>query len=363
MVLTAVESILAQHRVIRQIERGRLFRRCFLPILALVCGALLISGAIGAYFSYQEHKAYQENKAALLSAQRVEVVQAAAQIEQFVRRLERQLAFVALPLLGAEEIEQRRIEFLKLLRVLPAVTSISHIDAQGHEQLDVSRLRMDILRSEKDRSQEPSFKSARTGQTWFGPLYFRKQNEPYMSVARRSGGESGSVTVAEVNARFVWDALARAKSGNNGKVYLVDRSGQLVADADIRPMPRNTNLAELPQVKLALASGAGESFALPAQDMSGDAVFTAYASIDSLGWKLFVEQPVSETYDLNAAILRSAALIAAGLLFSTLTAMWLARSIVRPIRTLQEGAAQIGAGNLEHKIDIKTGHELEALGE
>ena len=47
-----------------------------LLILALVCGALLISGAIGLYFSYQE------NKIALSSVQREKALGAAARIER-----------------------------------------------------------------------------------------------------------------------------------------------------------------------------------------------------------------------------------------------------------------------------------------
>ncbi|MGH8708818.1 MAG: sensor histidine kinase, partial [Burkholderiales bacterium] len=60
-------------------------------------------------------------------------------------------------------------------------------------------------------------------------------------------------------------------------------------------------------------------------------------------------------------IVRTVALIVAGLLFSALAARYLARSMVRPIRTLQEGAQRIGAGELEQKIDVRTGDELEAL--
>jgi signal transduction histidine kinase len=79
---------------------------------------------------------------------------------------------------------------------------------------------------------------------------------------------------------------------------------------------------------------------------------------------VFVEQPVSEVYEtLNATIIRTVSLIVAGLLISALAAMWLARSMVRPIRTLQEGAARIGEGNLEQNIDIRTGDELQALAE
>ena len=37
--------------------------------------------------------------------------------------------------------------------------------------------------------------------------------------------------------------------------------------------------------------------------------------------------------------------------------------MVAPIRVLQEGAARIGAGELGHRIDVRTGDELETLGE
>ncbi|HUP94879.1 MAG TPA: GAF domain-containing protein, partial [Burkholderiales bacterium] len=79
-------------------------------------------------------------------------------------------------------------------------------------------------------------------------------------------------------------------------------------------------------------------------------------------WKVFIEQPVSEVFQaLNATIMRTVALIVAGLLFSALAAMWLARSMARPISVLQEGAQRIGAGDLETQIQMKTGDELESL--
>jgi signal transduction histidine kinase len=137
-----------------------------------------------------------------------------------------------------------------------------------------------------------------------------------------------------------------------------------VADPDIGLVLRKTNLSQLPQTKLALEKGSEESGALVARNLAGEEVLTAYGSIESVGWKVFVEQPVSEVYEtLNATIVRTISLILAGLLISALVAMWLARSMVRPIRTLQEGAARIGAGDLEQRIEIKTGDELEALAE
>ena len=46
---------------------------------------------------------------------------------------------------------------------------------------------------------------------------------------------------------------------------------------------------------------------------------------------------------------------------SALAASALARSMVRPIRTLDEGARRIGAGDLDQQIVVTTGDELEGL--
>jgi len=344
--------------VLARVRRGRLFRKYLFLILALVCGALIISGGVGLYFSYQE------NKVALANLQREKAVSAAARIEQFVRQIEQQLAFAALPQLGVEGLEQRRIEFLKLLRLVPAVTDIAQIDPRGREQLAVSRLAMDVAGADKDRSQEPAFKNARPGQTWFGPVYFRKETEPYMSIAVRSGGENGPVTVAEVNLKFIWDVVTRIKIGEKGKAYVVDGSGYLVADPDIGLVLRKTDLSALEQVKASRNQGPEDAVAMLARDFGGKPVLTAWAPIDPLGWKVFVEQPASEVFQaLDATILRTVALIVAGLLFSAVAAMWLARSMARPIGVLQEGAQRIGAGDLDSQISVKTGDELEALAE
>ena len=80
-------------------------------------------------------------------------------------------------------------------------------------------------------------------------------------------------------------------------------------------------------------------------DATGSEVLTAYASVEPLGWKVFVEQPAAEVLArLNSSIWRTGALLVGGLVISALAALFLARGMVRPIRTLQEGAQRIGAG-------------------
>src|SRR3954464_9124577 len=155
------DLVLEQGPAPKRVYRGRLFRKYFLLILALVCGVLLVSGGISVYF------AYQENKSALASLQHEKAIAAASRIEQFIKQIEQQLGFAALPQLGADGVEQRRIEFLKLLRQVPAVTDITQISPAGQEVLSVSRLAMDVAGSSKDRSKDPAFLGAKPGQTWF----------------------------------------------------------------------------------------------------------------------------------------------------------------------------------------------------
>jgi signal transduction histidine kinase len=337
-------------------HRGRLFRRYLALILTLVTGALLASGGVSIYFTYQE------NRAALAELQHEKAIAAASRIEQYIRQIDQQLAYAALPQLDAGDVELRRLEFLKLLRQAPEVTDIAQVDAAGREQIAVSRLGMDVPRSNKDRSDEPAFRNAKRGKPWFGPVYFRKETEPYMTIAIRSGSDTGPVTIADVNLKFIWDVVSRIKIGDKGKAYVVDGNGFLIADPDIGLVLRKTNLSNLPHVKAARERQSSDELAMFSTDLSGAEVLTSVASIEMLGWNVFVEQPAAEVYaKRNASFERTGLLLLAGLVISALGALALARGMVRPIRTLDEGARRIGAGELDQKIDVRTGDELEGL--
>jgi len=320
--------------------------------------ALLASGGMGIYFTYQE------SKAALATLQHEKALAAASRIEQYIGQIEQQLSYAALPQLDAADVELRRIEFLKLLRQAPEVTDISQVDPGGREQIAVSRLGMDNVNSGKDRSAEPAFLNARRGRAWYGPVYFRKETEPYMTIALRSGSDKGPVTVAEVNLKFIWDVVSRIKVGEKGKAYVVDGNGFLIADPDIGLVLRKTDLSQLPHVKVALAGERNDELAMVSSDLAGTQVLTSVAPIDSLHWYVFVEEPVAEVNEKrDASIKRTGLLLLAGLVISALAALALARGMVRPIRVLEEGAERIGAGNLDQKIEVHTGDELESLAE
>ncbi len=337
-------------------RRWRLFPKYALLIITLVGAMLIASGAIGIYFSYRETEAH-------LVALQVEKAQSAAtRIEQFVLDIEHQLSWTALPRIDSgNALEQRRIEYLKLLRQAPAITEVVWLDDMGHEQMRVSRLAMDAISSGSNLSQEPKFREAIGGRVYYGPVYFRKDTEPYMTISRPAGN-GGGVTAAEVNLKFVWEVVSRIKIGEAGLAYAIDATGTLIAHPDISLVLKKSDLKSLPQVA-ALATAGGEALSL-GRDLKGEEVFSAHAPIPTLQWTVFVESPRAEAFaPLYASILRAGLLLAAGLVVSTVASFFLARAFVRPLQALHEGAARIGAGELDRRIEFRTGDELEALAE
>ena len=336
---------------------GKLFRKYILLFVALVGGTLLANGALEVWFSYQE------NKEALAQVQHEKALAAAARIEQFIDEITRQIGWTTRAQWSRSVLEQRRFEYLQLLRQAPAVTEVSHLDAQGHEELRVSRLAMDVIGSGTDYSTDPKFTEAKSRKTWFSPVYFRKESEPYITVAIAGTGRDSGVTVAEVNLKFIWDVISRIKVGQAGYAYVVDTRGLLIAHPDIGLVLRKTDFSGLPQVSAALADPAAQTQpALVGTDSAGRQVLTAHAAITPLDWTVFVDMPLTEAFaPLYASMQRSAALIVLGLALAVGAGLLLARRMVVPIQTMQAGAARIGAGDLDHRINIKTGDELEAL--
>jgi len=344
--------------------RGRLFRKYVIVFAGLVSGALLASGAIEIYFSYHE------NRDALVALQREKALGVASLIDRFIKEIEQQIGWTTQPQLGAPSaaMYQRRVDYLRLLRQVLAITEISHLDAEGKEQLRVSRLAMDVAGSGTDFSREPMFVEAKAGRIYHGPVYFRKESEPYMTIAMAGSGQGAGVTVAEVNLKFIWDVVSRITIGKAGHAFVLDGQGVLIAHPDISLVLQKTTFAGLDQVKAALAgalaSGERPEQVTIARDSKGRRVMTAYATIVPLKWSVFVEQPLGEAFEtLYASIERTIGLLVLGVLLAVAASLVLARRMVTPIQALQAGAAKIGAGELEQRIEVRTGDELEALGD
>jgi signal transduction histidine kinase len=350
--------VVAVSRWLAPWTRNRLFRKYVVPFAAVVCGALLANGLLDIYFTYREARAQ------LGQLQREKASAAALRIEQFVREIERQIAWTTQPQLTPmpAALEQRQMDYVRLQRQVPAITEVAFIDGNGREQLRLSRVMMDVVASGADASNDPIFRETRGGRVWYGPVYFRKESEPYMTVAVPHGSSpKAAVTAAEVNLKFIWDVVSQIHVGRLGQAYVVDREGQLIAHPDISLVLRKTDLSTQPHVA---AARRGDGDAMLSTDLGGRSTLVAHTVIAPLGWTVFVEQPLTEAFQpLRGAIFRTALLMLFGVFVSVVASLALARKIGGPVEALQAGAERIGGGELAHRIDVRTRDELQDLGD
>ena len=337
------------------IVRSRLFVKYVALFVSVVVLALVANGAFEVWFSFQEQKA------SLINIQHQQAEAAADKIEEFVTQIQSQLGWTTQLPWTSGTLDQRRFDALRLLRQVPAITELAQIDASGHEQLKVSRLTMDVVGSGIDYSNKPEFTKAMADKVYYGPVYFRRESEPYMTISLAGARTENGVSIAQVNLKLIWDVVSGIRVGEKGQAYVVDGDGRLIAHPDISLVLRNTDMSKLAQVKSARAGGTGMDVQ-EADDIGGNKVLTAYARVHPLGWFVFVETPIEEAYaPLYRSIERTGYVLFGALLLAFIAGMFLAGRMVVPIQALRAGAARIGSGDLAQRIDIKTGDEVEAL--
>jgi signal transduction histidine kinase/CheY-like chemotaxis protein len=340
-------------------RRGRLLRKYIALFVAVVSVALVVNSLFDIWFSYQVQRPL------LVRIQREQAEAAAAKIGQFLKEIEGQMGWATQLPWAAGDLDEWRFDAVRVLRQVPAITELAQLDASGREQVRVSRLAPDVIGSGKSFASDPAFITAMASKVYFGPVVFREESEPYMTLAIAGARRDYGLIVAEVNLKFIWEVVSQITVGQRGEAYVVDGEGRLIAHPDISLVLRNTDLSQLPQVRSARATPAASPQDVPtAVDLQGRPVLSAHAPVAPPGWLVFADLPVEEAYaPLYALMLRSGAALLAALALAFFAGLFLARRMVVPIRALQEGAARIGSGDLEQRISINTGDELEALGD
>jgi signal transduction histidine kinase len=345
-------------------RRSRLMRDYFLVSVLLVGGGMVVSGVIEIYYSFRE------SQQSLADVQREVAAGAAIKIERFIQEIHNTLKGAT----RSREIAPRgltdefRFELEKLLLIAPAITEAVALDRDGNVQVQASRLRT-VLPDSKQReaASAGAFQIAKSGKSFFGQAYFVRGSEPYMTVAvpiERFAGDVIGVLRAEVNLKYIGDVVTNLKIGKAGYSYVVSKSGELIAHPDISLVLQRRNVLQLDSTKLAFGQKVSTNLrnALVTPNIQGKTVLSAAAVIPGFDWAIVIERPVLEAFEpVYASIVRTAALLLVGLLLALVASLFLGRRIIRPVGILRQGVERIGAGELGHRLELKTGDEIEIL--
>ncbi|SEL78972.1 Signal transduction histidine kinase [Bosea lupini] len=335
--------------------RGELARKYALFVGLAICLALGLNTAIATFF------AFSDQRALLVRVQEEQARAAAQRIGAFVADIMGHLDWASQSGASSNSPEERRLDGLRLMRQVPAVLELRQIDPVGREQLLLSRYARDRADGGTDWSADPGFQLALRQGSFYSEVEFRRGSEPHMVLLKRASSPPHWVARATVNLVFIRELVSRLKVGEAGRAYIVTRSGRLIAHPDLRFVLRNTNLAAL--VSAHEAAGAARA-GLSVTDIEGRRVLSVMAPVPALDWNVVIDLPESEAFaPIHASILRSLTVLLVALLVAVLAGIMLSRRLVAPIKALGEGAARIGRGELEARIAIRTGDELQELGE
>ena len=294
----------------------------------------------------------------------------ADRIRNFVKRkIERfsdAAAAASLYPLGSKEQEL-------LLRLLvkndTSFTDASIINAQGMEIVKVSDRRVFFPSDHSDQSNMPGFKKAINGEDYVSPVYGSDKAQPYVTIAIPLWGTAQNIVgvlSAEADLSFLWEVIGKVHFGTAGYGYLVDGNGNLIGHKDASLALKNKNLRQIGAVQrfLSTPSRSDSTPGEEGQGLSDTAVLATYAPVADLGWAVILEEPLDEALANVEKLKRYAALLLGiGLALGAIVIVWVSGRITGPIQELHEGAKIIGSGNLGYRVNIKTGDEIEWLGE
>ncbi|MBI5327712.1 MAG: PAS domain S-box protein [Deltaproteobacteria bacterium] len=227
----------------------------------------------------------------------------------------------------------------------------------------------------KSYSAERWFKDAfhnGEGRVYVGDLKFDDASGMHlMSIAAPviDNGKAIGVVVIKYKVDKFLEVINNVRIETTGHANLVDSSGTIIM-CPIFPLRSHHINSEL----LNIMSTSKPGWAVASDDAHGgtDSII-GFAPVESTlhsdkgwfdgnKWYIFIRQSPNEVYaPIYSLLLRISIFGAVLIAMLSLTGVYAARKIVRPINELYKGAELIGRGNLDYRLNITTNDEIEKL--
>ncbi len=210
------------------------------------------------------------------------------------------------------------------------------------------------------------------GDTYLGEIYLDPDKDQYLQgIALPVRDESGrilGVIYAAITIDGISQVIQQFRIGNTGHAMLINSAAVIL----ICPIfsPRSHKITSELMKKITMPS---EGWAIVKDNAHGGK--NAIAGFNSISysikgskdskdssWYIFVSQSPAESFaPIHTLLKRLASILFLSVIVLSAMGFLAARRIVQPIKLLQKGTEIIGGGNLNYRIDVKTGDEIEAL--
>ena len=332
-----------------------------ISFLSLISASLIISGAIGTFFSFRA----QQN--IVFSQQQLIAQNAANKVTGFIQEKFSALETAARlvnPALTSRKEQDRILNHL--LGPHPAFRQLILLNSKKQKTAEVSRLSRVASNELTDRiDNNDLFAQVIQGKRFVSSVYVDKvTSEPMVIMAvpaKDVFGDFRGVLLAEVNLKFMWDLVDSLKIGKTGLAYVVDRQGKLIAFGDIARVLRGENVGNLNEVRDFIGM-ADEAEVELSTGINGAKVIGTYVSLGMPDWAVVTELPVAEAYH---QVIQTIVITVVFTLVMAAAAGWigiyLARRMAVPLVKLMKTATRIAGGEIGLQADVGGPTEIASL--
>ncbi len=260
---------------------------------------------------------------------------------------------------AGESRKHLRTALLQLPLTYPDIAEVFLLDARTGEVV----LSTDPAQEGKLKDDRPYFREGRAGpfvQSVYYSLSLGRSTMTMATPVRDDSDRPVGVLVGRVNLARLDQVMAeRTGLGTTGETFLVNRFNFFVSEVRGRDRLPEQAAVFTAGVKAALR---GENGTALYRNHRGIPVIGAYRWLPGVSLALVAEIEQAEAFAPVAGLRRT--LLGVGLLLIAVVlpvALWLGRSVTRPVAALVEGARALGTGDLAHRIPVAGPEELAFL--
>jgi len=257
-------------------------------------------------------------------------------------------------LMAETEIEKKEL-LVGLKEGFVSIRSLSLLNNNGKE----------IVRSDnkelKDYKNNPEFYSVKEGGFYLSWLEYNEEQElssVIISVPVWEENNLKGVLRAEIFLYEIWNQSLLSSLSLNDNCYIVTQEGNLVA----KIITTNKKFISPDLEEIAITSALNKKLFTEERDTESGEMLIIASPIPVLNWELVVFRPTSEIYEPITKIRNEVVVIGFfSLALVSIIALLFSKKILEPIDELYKGVRIISGGNLEYRVNIKSGDEIEEL--
>lgn len=329
--------------------RQHSIRRQFFYLL--IIGGLFFSTVLSLIVFYY---IYSTEKDAWQGRQKEAALSASKTVASFMKTHEDTIEIIGL--LNISYLESHPNLPKQVLAKSSGFVELVYLDKQGDVSVNISE-EISLLTNSFTNLQSRWFQTTRNGEFYSGEVKIVSRDEPHLIIATPA---TDGVVAARLQMNVLWEVVANIEFGEQGKVYIVDGDGQIIAHTHRDVVLEMTSIADKPEFQQILQAQNHEWYGTYS-NLDNQQVVATTAPIPNTDWIIVAELLQSEAFALTY---RAISVLGTILLTFTVGSIVIftrlvERFVFRPIDRLERGVQALSGGDLDYRIPIK---QLDEIG-